>query len=99
VRQAPPHANGQDQAADLSRRRCRQPFAERRPVHRDRGHVRASRRALGDQHRQRQGAPVARRGCPAHRAGREAAQGVRRLGRVPGHQARQEGRRSARSQV
>ena len=72
-REDPPHAGGQEEAADVPRRRGRRPLAPRRPLHRDHRPVRAPPGAVGRRDRRRAGAGLAAQGRPADRAGAEAA--------------------------
>ncbi|CAA9252732.1 MAG: SSU ribosomal protein S16p, partial [uncultured Acidimicrobiales bacterium] len=83
-RQAPPHADGQEEAADLPGGRGRQPLPPQRAVHRDPRHLRAPPRAVRREDRQRQGGGLAPQGCPAHRPGRAAPAPDRCVGRVQG---------------
>ena len=83
-RQAPPHADGQEEAADLPRGRGRLPVAPQRAVHRDRGHLRPPPRPVRHPHRQRQGRRLAAQGRPAHRVGAQAARDLGRLGDLQG---------------
>ena len=81
-RQAPPDADGQEEAADLPDRRGRQPVAARRTVHRGRRHLRAPHGAVLGRGRQRQGARLAGQGRAADRDRAQAARDLRCLGAV-----------------
>ena len=72
-REAPPDADGKEEAAGVPGRRRGQPLAAGRAVHRDPRHLRAAGRAEPGRHRQRQGRALAARRRPADRNRRAAA--------------------------
>ena len=72
-REAPPDADGQEEAADLPRGGGRLALAAQRPVHRDPRHLRPTAGALGREDRHRQGQRLDQQGRPAHRDRRPPA--------------------------